>query len=335
MKKPIPLKKFLIDFLLLFSPKNKKSRIVEYATGIKFSEANFDILADACKNSGCTINHYYKWRLRERLAIDILKQSDSVACINFIKNNTHNVEEIEQAVIKADSGTLLTTMHYGSFVPAIFALVFHISKFRKICVIYDPPEVNYKNRDFDLIAKKMAAEVGGNFTPVHNNSRGLASIIRTLKTGGVAIIMTDVFHSTKNTYTIDFMGRFYRTLLGAAYIARRSNSAIIPFLSKPIMENYKFKIIKSNHMRPNEIYDKLIPISSKPNFYCDHNTISEVYKCYEEMIGKDLIYWLYIFEHSCHPPTPKYHKKINVTQIDAIISKDPRINAAKIPEISI
>ncbi|WP_161525199.1 hypothetical protein XACN24_13535 [Xanthomonas albilineans] len=335
MKTPISLKKFLIDYFLFFATQNKKSRIIEYTTGIKFSEADFDIMTDACKNSGCTINHYYRWRLRERLAIDILKQSDSVACINFIKNNTHNIEEIEQAVIKADSGILLTTMHYGSFVPAIFALVSHISKFRKICVIYDQPEVNAKNRDFDLIAKKMATEFGDDFTPVHNNSRGLASVIRTLKTGGVAVIMTDVFHSIKNTYTIDFMGRFYRTLLGAAYIARRSNSAIIPFLSKPIMEDYKFKIIRSNHIKANEIYDQLKPIARRPDFYCDHNTISKIYKCYEEMIGNDLIYWLYIFEHSCHPTTPKYYKEINTTQLDAIISKDPRINAAKIPEISI
>jgi lauroyl/myristoyl acyltransferase len=63
---------------------------------------------------------------------------------------------------------------------------------------------------------------------IYNNTHGIKTALKVLKSGGTLCMMPDLISVTASAIYVPFFARFFTAMSGIAFLALRSNAAVIP-----------------------------------------------------------------------------------------------------------
>lgn len=118
---------------------------------------------------------------------------------------------------------IVSVPHYGPFLLCAVALRGRLGE-RPVTILFQNPMENAGNARNDEILKRIYApgEIG------YDDRRGILRAVKTLKAGGLCVLMPDVTRAAGNTFFVPFLGGALQVQPGVATLARMTGARILP-----------------------------------------------------------------------------------------------------------
>jgi len=196
--------------------------------------------------------------------------------------------------LPGNQGVVIAMPHHGHYIASIISIMERIRESRDIYMFYGDPKTHGGNEVFDKLADQLFSRSSGAHI-LHTDRKGMADALKALKNGSVVFIMPDVFMRREDTFAIPFFDRQLNVMLGAATLARKTNSIIIPAISMP-NSGLHFSTIFDAPIEISEIISE-IPENMRADYSIDYATIVRIFSFYEKSMLNKVIYWQYIRQH--------------------------------------
>lgn len=158
----------------------------------------------------------------------------------------NGIERLEKLLSRTD-GLILTTPHYGAFIPLLMKLSQICHGRKKLNVIFNDPKVTPSNAKYgDLFTR-----LGCDGAVLYPDRRGTVAALKALKRGECVAILPDVYFDSPTTMAVPFVGRLLRVMPGTAFFATRTNSLVVPLYGVP-SASMGFEIIMSEPIKPDQ-----------------------------------------------------------------------------------
>jgi len=128
-----------------------------------------------------------------------------------------------EGVSQAGRPVILVTPHFGNFMLGALRVAADFSK-NGVYFFYNPPERNnYAERSNRLLDRPA-----NHCHKIYNNLHGIKTALKVLREQGTLCMMPDLISVTTSSLYVPFFGRFFTAMSGIAFLALRSNAAVIP-----------------------------------------------------------------------------------------------------------
>jgi Kdo2-lipid IVA lauroyltransferase/acyltransferase len=156
----------------------------------------------------------------EQYRLELLSESQLARCLAGLE--LRGREHLERAQGEGRP-VILVTPHYGNFMLGALRVAADGAT-KGVYFFYNPPERNaYAERSNRLLDRP-----GNHCHKIYNNLHGIKTALKVLKGQGTLCIMPDLISVTASTIYVPFLGRFFSAMSGIAFLAERSNAAVIP-----------------------------------------------------------------------------------------------------------
>jgi len=125
-------------------------------------------------------------------------------------------ESLLKDAVQAPEGLVVLVPHLGNW--EVFAPYF--SSFTHLTALYQPPKIPA----FDRIIREAREKMGASLVPT--NRKGVAALLKSLKTGGLTIILPDQVADT-GTQHVDFFGHPAHTMTLVSNLMNRTGCKVI------------------------------------------------------------------------------------------------------------
>jgi len=123
---------------------------------------------------------------------------------------------------------ILVTPHYGSFMLGALRVAADYAR-HGVYFFYNPPERNAYAETSNRLLDRPAS----NCHKIYNNLHGVKTALKVLKGQGTLCMMPDLISVTTSGVYVPFCGRFFTAMAGIAFLALRSDAAVIPAYCYP------------------------------------------------------------------------------------------------------
>lgn len=310
----------LVALSRIFGVMKRRSRLAERALDIRFSSESYKSLDAACQFQGVAIGEFYKWKCVQWAAMTEALRAVETEVLKFLRFHDQSSYAALDEALEQPMGLLIATPHYGHFLVAVAAISDYVAGRKVVNIFFDPPEKHAANQDFADFCQKM---YGGKdlVNVIFNNRNGLVRAIKALRRGELVIIMPDVFDNIEDTFEVEFLSRSRSVALGTASLARMTNSAILPMVSKFVKGGcFKSQFGRVIFHEPSEsAVDRVL------QSHCDYKVTRRIFGQFEELIGREVLPWQYVRDHFNSPPPLPFIPKDKLGEYLGMFSSDPRV----------
>jgi KDO2-lipid IV(A) lauroyltransferase len=128
-----------------------------------------------------------------------------------------------EELYRAGRPIILVTPHYGSYMLGARCVAAAFPK-NGLYFFYNPPERN----SYAESSNRLLERPNSGCHKIYNNSHGIKTALKALRGGGVLCMMPDLISVTTSSLYVPFFGRFFTAMAGIAFLALRSNAAVVP-----------------------------------------------------------------------------------------------------------
>lgn len=118
---------------------------------------------------------------------------------------------------------ILVTPHFGDFMLGALRVATSHPK-NGVHFFYNPPERNA----YAGTSNRLLDRPENHCHKIYNNLHGIKTALKVLRERGTLCMMPDLISVTTSCLYVPFFGRFFTAMSGIAFLALRSNAAIIP-----------------------------------------------------------------------------------------------------------
>jgi len=286
---------YMIDFLfraIKYLP--CRLGLIERWLELDLDESDYTSIQEACTRSNEKIGTYYYWYLQKKIVAGYVRDSNRERMLKIVRKMDQTDYKKLDLLPSGNQGAVIAIPHYGHYIASIISAMEKIRESRDIYMFYGDPKTHGGNEIFDKLASQLFSPSSGAHI-LHTDRKGMADALKALKNGNVVFIMPDVFMRREDTLTVPFFDRQLNVMLGAATLARKTNSIIIPAISMP-NSGLHFSTVFGAPIETSEIISK-IPEKMLADYSIDYATIIRIFYFYEKSMRDKIIYWQYIRQH--------------------------------------
>ena len=144
--------------------------------------------------------------------------------------------EVLDDALASDSGTILLAPHLGNWE----VLGLYLSEKAEVTSLYQPPDM----QALEPIIRQSREKVGAKLVPT--NRKGVAALLKTLKTGGFTAILPDQVPDPSGGEFADFFGIPALTMTLIYSLMQRSNCTVIAAVAKRVPGGFEIIFEKAD-----------------------------------------------------------------------------------------
>lgn len=277
---------------------DRRVRWLERYLETDLSEADEIALRVACERSGARFGSFYQLYFQKKVISRIWRTIQRGRILKMIEELDGSDYSVLDAALGQDRGLLLALPHHGLYINTIVAVTEHVRRSRDIYIFYGDPTTHSGNEVFDSLCKRIwLNDPDSRVQVIYDNRTGLVRVIRALRNGAAVIIMPDVFKTETETFQIPFCGRAMNIMLGTAALARKTDSMILPIVSRPVGHGMKFVTEQGTCIAPAE------PLKGEHDVDEDllnYRTMVRIFRYYESIMEKQILYWQFARQMYAH-----------------------------------
>lgn len=252
----------------------------------------------ACERSNIRFGRFYHWYLQKKVISNIWRTISRDSVLRMTQSLDRSDYIALDSALTERRGLLLALPHHGLYINTIVSVVERVRRSRDIYIFYGDPETHSGNEVFDLLCKRIwTNDSQSGVHIIYDNRGGMVKAIRALKEGSAVIIMPDVFKNELDTFQISFCGRAMNIMLGTAVLARKTKSAILPIVCRPVGYGMSFSTDIGPYILP------VHPFESEGEGDVDllnYRTMLKVFRYYETVMDRCIMYWQFARQMYCH-----------------------------------
>lgn len=291
---------------------SRRIPMLEKILRITLSDEDYSALLAACSDGNIRVGEFYQWKIRQMGMVEYLQRvSPGRARASLQEWDKSSYSQLND-LSGQEKGLLICIPHFGPFVATIISLAEALRESREVFVFYDPPSVHQTNEVFDGLYHKIFSSPESRVTVIHNNRVGITQAIKALGRGAAVILMPDVYRDVSKTVLVPFLGRSRNVMLGAAVIARKTGSTVLPVVSFPCGSSFEFKTRLGNPILPAQSQS-----DSGYDAMSDYSLTLKLFEAYEFMMARSCIYWQYVIFH--------YRRRLSISSLQESAVGDPRL----------
>jgi Kdo2-lipid IVA lauroyltransferase/acyltransferase len=213
-------------------------------------------------------------------------------------------EHIERA--KAEGRpVILVTPHFGNFMLGALRVAADYSK-NGVYFFYNPPERN----TYAETSNRLLDRPANHCHKIYNNLHGIKTALKVLREQGTLCMMPDLISVTTSSLYVPFFGRFFTAMSGIAFLAFRSDAAVIPC--------YCYAERGAHHVME---FRPAIEVPEAPDRTAEDRTYELTAKLFQEMERQITLrpdhwrYWHVYLKRSLAFPVPPLDSRHLLTQL--------------------
>lgn len=327
----------LIDKLLLWFPRlaahifrpvrllDRRVAWIERFVQTPISDDEMPLIREACRRSGVTLGEFYHWYLQKRVAANSMQyrtREKAIALSNALDGT--NYDTFSKA-LSSNKGLLITVPHHAHYILSIMTMAEMAVKNRSVMLFIGEPDRNPGNDIFDTVCDLYYGGTNINITTVHNTRKGLTKVMRGLKEGAVVFIMPDAFQDESSTLTIPFCGSSINIMMGAAILARKTGSQILPAISTKCGKGLGFR----TEFAPLMSYTAMPDDDELQTKIRDYAVMRQIFCFYEIEMEQNIVYWQQARRHLSQKGTFKEFDPEELSNIADLLVNDPVLTGPK------
>jgi len=306
---------------------DRRVDLLEKLLRINISDCDFHAIDSGCKRCGVKFGVFYHWYLQKTIVADYVRGRDRIELLDMVSRMDRTVYQPIDTLINGEHGVIVAIPHHGHYILSIVGLLEHLRLKRDVYVFYGSPETHAGNEVFDRLYEAIYRDASSHVRVIHDTRSGMAHALRGLREGALVIIMPDAYRHEKDTFFIPFCGRPMNVMLGTAALARKTNSLIVPMISRPSSRRLAFTSEFGNAIHPIDdgAGDPLADESI--NFlHHDYRVTSELFRVFESFMLDEIFYWQNLRTHfSGEAVFPEFNIE-NVGAMAEVFLSDPRMD---------
>jgi hypothetical protein len=268
---------------------DRRIRCLERYLETPLSDSDEAALRVACVRSGIRFGAFYHLYFQKKVISKIWRTIQRDAILRMIRDLDQSNYAALDVALAQQHGLLLALPHHGLYINTIVAVTERVRRSRDIYIFYGDPTTHSGNEVFDSLCKRIwLNDPASRVQIIYDNRAGIIKAIRALKDGAAVIIMPDVFKNELDTFQIPFCGRALNIMLGTAVLARKTGSAILPIVCRPIGSGMNFVTEQGPYLSPE------MPLEgegSTDENLLNYRTMLKVFRYYESVMDQRIIYW--------------------------------------------
>jgi KDO2-lipid IV(A) lauroyltransferase len=156
----------------------------------------------------------------EQYRLELLNESQLRQALDRVE--LRGQEHLERAR-REGRPMILVTPHFGNFMLGALRVAADHSK-NGVYFFYNPPERN----TYAETSNRLLDRPANHCHKIYNNLHGIKTALKVLREQGTLCMMPDLISVTTSSLYVPFFGRFFTAMSGIAFLALRSNAAVIP-----------------------------------------------------------------------------------------------------------
>lgn len=268
--------------------------VIERFLETPLTDHDIQSLTIACTRSQVRFGAFYHWYLKKLIISRSVRGLDKHAMSRMLARYDHTDYGVLEDIARQQGGILVAVPHHGHYILSIVSVAQRLCKSREVLIFYGDPSTHSGNEVFDALYEVLWGDANARVQVIHDTRSGMAKAIRGLQNGSAVIIMPDVHKDEHETFLVPFCGRALNVMLGTAALARRTQSIILPMVSRPQGAGIGFANVWGSVLRPNQASQGLACVGTN---VADYRITAAMFQFFEEVMDSDIIYWQYVRQH--------------------------------------
>jgi lauroyl/myristoyl acyltransferase len=268
---------------------DQRIRWLERYLETPLTDSDETALRVACARSGARFGEFYHLYFQKKVISKIWRTIQKDEILRMIHDLDRSHYLALDAALEQKRGLLLALPHHGLYINTIVAVTERVRRSRDIYIFYGDPATHAGNEVFDSLCKRIwLNDPDSRVHVVYDNRAGLVKAIRALKDGAAVIIMPDVFKNEIDTFQIPFCGRTMNIMLGTAVLARKTDSAILPIVCRPVGYGMNFVTEQGPCI---SVAQPMGGEGDVDEALLNYRTMLKVFSYCESIMDKQIIHW--------------------------------------------
>ncbi|GAB3727794.1 hypothetical protein GCM10028862_04700 [Luteimonas pelagia] len=298
---------------------NRRTKWLEKVLDLPLSDRDIAVIRSACaRGGGQRLGHYYHWYFLKALQARAIRRANREWILRMVRGRDRTDYSAVNS-LPSGRGVLVAMPHHAHYVFSMIALARHLQRFQRVNIFYGAPGTHRGNEVFDTLHEVLWTDDSG-VRILHDDRRGLAQALDSLRNGETVMIMPDVFRDESATLFVPFCGRPMNVMLGAATMARRSEAVILPAVSQAIGRGMGFATRFGALVEPGGTG---IPPGSNVARLVDYAAMRRLFARFELLMGDELIYWQNVRQHLARAQEFPEVKRHAMDRVAALLESSP------------